>query len=179
MAPRRYRRPALLAQFPRLFRHQSVNEQWPSDWPVIRQEQLTEYPALATDLSVWHELEPTFRRLDRSAQISQANFLRQNVALIIGSLVATSLGAALTAVGSKVGWLVVTQATFAALLAQLAVIIRLSRARQIHHTDRLKAEWIRSEFYLFLARVGDYSEDDRVAKLRKQVNEIEEAEGTA
>ena len=144
-----------------------------SDNPLYR------YPALAADLTVWREqLEPTFRRLDHSALISQNKFWRRNVMLIIGSLVATSLGAVLTAMGGKVGWLVVTQVAFTALLAQLAVFMRFGRVRQKYLTDRLKAEWIKSEFYLFLARVGDYAAGDPVTKLRQQVSDIEEAEGS-
>jgi hypothetical protein len=147
---------------------------------MVRAEQLAEYPALAVDLAVWYEqLEPRFRRLDHSAQILQNKFWRRNVALIIGSLVATSLGAVLTAVGGKLGWLVVTQVAFTALLAQLAVLIRFGRVRQKYLTDRLKAESIKSEFYLFLARVGDYAAGDPVTKLQQQVTDIEEAEGAA
>jgi len=145
---------------------------------MVRKEELAEYPDLAVDLAVWREqLEPRYRRLDHSSQISRNKFWRRNVALIIGSLVATSLGAVQIAVGGKVWWLVVTQAAFTALLAQLAVLIRFGRVRQTYLTDRLKAEWIKSEFYLFLGRVGDYAAGDPVTKLQQQVSDIEEAEG--
>jgi hypothetical protein len=155
-----------------------VDEEWADDWPVVRREQLDEYPALAGDLAVWGEqLEPRFRRLDHRAQILQNQFWRQHVALIAGGLVATSLGAIQAAVGGGVVGLAVAQAVLTGVLAGLTVLIRSRRAQQGYLTARLKAEQIKSEFFLFLARVGDYAVDDPVTRLQQQVDDIEAAEG--
>lgn len=175
---RRIRRPALLARFPRFFWRPSVDEEWPGDWPVVRREQLDEYPVLAGDLAVWSEqLEPRFRRLDHRAQILQNQFWRQNVVLVAGGLVATSLGAIQAAVGGGVVGLAVAQALLAGALAGLTVLIRSRRAQQRYLTARLKAEQMKSEFFLFLARVGDYATNDPMTRLEQQVDAIEAAEG--
>ena len=177
---RKRRRPALLARFPKLFWHPSVDGQWPDDWPVVRREQLSEYPALADDLVVWCEqLEPRFRRLDHQAQIMQNRFWRQHVALISGGLVATSLGAVQAAMGGGVVAIAAVQSVLTGLLAGLTVLIRSRRAQQGYLSARLRAERIKSEYFLFLARAGDYSAGDPLSRLRQQVDDIESAEAAS
>jgi hypothetical protein len=176
------RTPALLARWPKLFWRSSVDEPWPGDWPVVRQEQLGDYPVLRPDLQVWvYDLEPRFRRLDHQAQILQNQFWRQNLALILGGLVATTLGAVQAAIGGGVAGIAVAQAVLTGLLAGLAVLIRSRRAQQGYLTTRLTAERIKSEFFLFLGGVGDYARGrgagDRAARLRQQVDDIEGAGG--
>jgi hypothetical protein len=173
---RKSHRPALIARFPRLFWRLPENSRWPGDWPVVEQDQVTEYPALADDLKVWLEqLEPRFRRLDHRAQILQNQFWRQHLALIIGGLVATSLGAVQAAVGGGVIGLAAAQAVLTGALAGLTVLIRSRRAQQGYLNARLQAERIKSEFFLFLARVGDYHADSPVTRLQQQVDDIETA----
>jgi len=155
-----------------------VDSEWANDWPVVRQEQLADYPVLATDLRVWlNELEPRFRRLDHQAQILQNQFWRQNLALIMGGLVATTLGAVQAAVGGGIVGIAVAQAVLTGLLAGLAVLIRSRRAQQGYLTARLRAERIKSEFFTFLGKAGDYGADDRLVRLRRRVADIEAAEG--
>lgn len=170
---RRIRPPALVARFPKLVWHASP------DWPVVSAEQLTEYPALATDLAVWTgRLEPRFRTLDHQAQKLQNQFWRQQVVLIIGGVVATSLGAVQAALGGGNVGLAVATALLAGTLAGLTVLIRSRRAQQGYLTARLKAEQMKSEYFLFLGRVGDYATGDPLARLLQQVDDIEAAEGT-
>jgi hypothetical protein len=162
-----------------------VDDLWVSDWPVVRQKQLRDYPALRPDLQVWiNDLEPRFRRLDHRAQILQNQFWRENLALILGGLVATTLGVVQAAAGGGVVGIAVAQAVLTGLLAGLTVLIRSRRAQQGYLTARLTAERIKSEFFLFLAGVGDYATDDsaaadRAARLRRQVDDIEGAGGVA
>jgi hypothetical protein len=65
------------------------------------------------------------------------------------------------------------------LLVGLTVLIRARHAQQGYLTCRLKAERIKSEFFLFLARVGDYSDGDPRARLLQRVGDIEAAEATS
>jgi hypothetical protein len=177
---RRIHRPALIARFPKLFWHPSLDARWANDWPVVPPEQPGEYPELAADLAVWREqLEPRFRRLDHRAQILQNQFWRQHVALIVGGLVATALGTIQAAAGGGVVLIAVAEAVLTGALAGLTVLIRSRRAQRGYFTDRLKAERIKSEFFLFLARVGDYSTGNPVARLLQQVDDIEAAEGVS
>jgi conflict system pore-forming effector with SLATT domain len=122
--------------------------------------------------------QPRFRKLDHRARILQNQFWRQHLALIIGGLLATSLGAIQAAVGGGVEALAVAQVLLTGGLAGLTVLIRSRRAQHGYLTARLRAERIKSEFFLFLARVGGYGErGDPAARLIEQVGDIETAEG--
>ena len=178
---RRIRPPALLARLPKLYWRPSA------DWPVVPavppvpadQPDEYEYRELREDLYVWTDTyEDRFRKLDHQAQKLQNQFWRQNVVLIIGGLIATTLGATQAALGGGNVWLAVATAVLTGLLAGLTVLIRSRRAQQGYLTARLKAEQIKSEYFLFLGRVGDYATGDPVARLKQQVDDIEAAEGS-
>jgi Protein of unknown function (DUF4231) len=176
---RKHHAPALIARFPRFFWHPSEDSRWPTDWSLVRPEQLDEYPALAKDLRIWLEdLEPRFRRLDHRAQILQNRFWRQHVALIVGGLVATTLGAVQAAEGGGIVGLAAAQAVLLGLLAGLTVLIRSRRAQEGYLNARLGAERIKSEFFLFLAGAGDYATDERLVRLEDQVMDIADAEAS-
>ncbi len=177
-AGRRRRWPALVKRFP-TFRRRSEGGQWPDDWPVVLPAALNDYPALADDLAVWRDqLESRVRRLDHRAQILQNQFWRQRVLLIAGGLLATSLATAQAAVGGGNVYLAVIQAVLTGLLAGLTVLIRSRRAQQGYLSARLKAERIKSEFFVFLAMAHPYKDGGRIARLLQQVDDIE-AEGVA
>jgi hypothetical protein len=172
--------PALIARFPRLFWRPAEDEVWDNDWPVVPPQSLTDYPLLSPDLMLWNDqLEGRFRQLDHRAQILQNRFWRQRVLLIGGGLLATSLATIQAAWGGGHIFLAVIQAVLTGLLAGLAVLLRSRRAQYGYLSARLKAERIKSEFYLFLARDGDYARDDRVARLSQAVDDIETAEGVS
>jgi hypothetical protein len=162
-----------------------VDVPWPGlDWAVVRpegaQQLAEEYPALAADLAVWDgELEGRFRKLDHQAQVMQNQFWRQNITLIAGGLVATTLGAVQSAEGGGLVGVAIAQAVLTGLLVGLTVLIRARRAQQEYLTCRLRAERIKSEFFLFLARAGGYSDGDPKARLLQQVGNIETAEATS
>ena len=137
-------------------------------------------PALAADLAVWDEqLESRFRRLDHRARILQNQFWRQRVTLIAGGLVATSLATVQAAMGGGVLLLAVSQSVLTGLLAGLTVLVRSRRAQQGYLSARLKAERIKSEFFLFLARADSYAQGDPLASLLREVDGIEAAEGVS
>lgn len=177
---KRKRRPALLYRFPRLFWRPRIDQDWDGDWLVIQEKDRAQYAQLAGDLAVWLDLlKPRFRRLDHRAQILQNQFWRQNVTLIVGGLVATTLGAVQAVLGGGVAGLAVAQALLTGLLAGLTVLIRSRRAQQGYLTARLQAERIKSEFFMFLARAGDYAGPDPRTALLQRVDDIEAAEGAA
>ncbi len=175
---RRKHWPALLKRFPRFFWRPSENGRWDDDWPVVPAEPGDDYQALAGDLAVWNgQLESRFRRLDHRAKILQNQFWRQRVLLIAGGLVATALATAQAAIGAGNVILAALQAGLTGLLAGLTVLIRSRRAQQGYLSARLKAERIKSEYFLFLAMAGDYKDTDRLTRLQQQVDDIEAAEG--
>jgi hypothetical protein len=59
----------------------------------------------------------------------------------------------------------------------LTALVRARHAQEGYLTARLKAERIKSEFFLFMGRVGGYAEDGREERLRRQVEDIADAEG--
>ena len=166
-------RPALLTRFPGLLRNKAKEPT-----PVVSADHLSEYPTLADDLSLWLEQhEERFRRLDDRATLLQNQFWRQHLALIVGGLLATSLGAIQAAMGGGVLAVAVIQAVITGVLAGVTALVRSRRAQQGYLASRLKAERIKSEFFLFAGRAGNYSGPGREARLQHQLQDIEAAEG--
>jgi hypothetical protein len=173
--------PALVARFPKPFWWRpDPDNPWAGDWPVLPQDADERYPQLVPDFQLWRdELERPFRRLDHDAQLLQHQFWRQQVALIAGGLLATALGAYQAATGGGNQGVAAVQAVLTGVLTGLTALVRARRAQQGYLAARLKAERIKSEFFLFLARVGAYAGADREERLRQQVEDIADAEGAA
>jgi hypothetical protein len=173
--------PALVARFPKPFWWRpDPDNPWAGDWPVLPQDADERYPQLVPDFQLWRdELERPFRRLDHDAQLLQHQFWRQQVALIAGGLLATALGAYQAATGGGNQGVAAVQAVLTGVLTGLTALVRARRAQQGYLSARLKAERIKSEFFLFLARVGAYAGADREERLRQQVEDIADAEGAA
>lgn len=153
------RRVALFKRFP------SIRWRPKTDWPLVGSDHWPEYPELADDLGILErELVPTFRKLDREALRLQNSFRRQHLTLILGGGLATILGALQAALGGGVAWAGTLEAVLGGTLAGVAVYVRGRRTQQAFLTTRLKAEQLRSEFFLFMACVGGYA--DPVARLR-------------
>jgi hypothetical protein len=171
--------PALVARFPKPFWWRpDPDGPWPGDWPVLPDGADQRYPQLVADFRLWRdEFERPFRRLDHDAQLLQHQFWRQQVALIVGGLLATVLGAVQAAGGGGNQGLAAGQAVVTGFLTGLIALARARRAQQGYLTARLKAERIKSEFFLFLARVGAYAGAGREQRLRQQVEDIADAEG--
>ena len=173
------KRPALLARFPKPpWWRPNPAEPWPTDSPLLPGDADERYPELAPDFRLWRdEVEQQFRQLDHEAQLLQNQFWRQRVTLVIGGLLATMLGAYQAARGGGQEVVALGQAVLTGCLTGVAALARSRRAQQGYLTARLKAERIKSEFFLFLARVGDYASEDREDRVRQQVENIANAEG--
>ncbi|HEY8202467.1 MAG TPA: DUF4231 domain-containing protein [Actinomycetota bacterium] len=168
------RRLALFKRFP------SIRWRPKPDWPLVGSEHWPQYPELADDLGILEqELVPTFRKLDREALRLQNSFRRQHLSLILGGALATILGALQAALGGGVAWAGTLEAVLGGGLAGVAVYIRGRRTQRAFLTTRLKAEQLRSEFFLFLACVGAYADPvARVRFLRQRISEVEGAEAS-
>jgi Protein of unknown function (DUF4231) len=168
----RLRRPALLARLPKLLWRPG------KDWPVVPKERAA-YGTLDADLAIWDRaFEGRFRDLDHRALRLQNRFWLLHLLLIFGSASASILGAVQASIGSGNVWLATFGAVLSGLLAGVAVLIRDRPAQRAYLNARLKAERIKSEYFLFLARVGDYAADpERLRILEERVVEIEHAEG--
>jgi hypothetical protein len=132
----------------------------------------TQCPELATDFKLLaEELMPHFRELDANALQLQNEFRLEQVLLIFGGALATILGALHASLGAV--WLGITESVLAAALSAVAMRAKTTRVQQDYFTDRLKAEKLRAEYFLFLGRAGTYAEDtERLRQLVRRVAEI-------
>ena len=66
----------------------------------------------------------------------------------------------------------------AAGLAAVALRARALKAQERYFTNRLKAETLRGEYFLFLGRIGPYADDrHRAQRLIHRVAEVKAGEG--
>lgn len=158
------RRPALLMRLPSLRWRSTTDEE------IVPHEVQSEYPALAMDFTLLeHELLPDFRTLDNDALQTQNQFRLLELIVIVGGILATTLGAIQTARVHDV-WPGIVEAVLSALLAGVAVIVRELEPQVKYFTKRLQAELLRSEYFLFLGRITPYADDpDRLQPLKRRV----------
>jgi len=171
---KRLHRPALIARLPKLWWRPG------KDWPFLPDEgDRASYAALADDLDFWDaNIKQRFRDLDHEAQRLQNRFWRLQLTLILGSATATILGAVQAATGGGHVGLAIASAVISGLLAGVTVLVGDGRAQQRYLGARLKAERIKSEYFLFLAGAGEYASDaTRRHDLESQVDKIEASEG--
>lgn len=141
---------------------------------VVQLETQGQYPDFKADFEfLERELMPYFRDFDNGALRAQNQFRRQQITLIAGGVIATALGA-IQAANSNSKWPGVAEAAVAATLTLVSVVARGFDAQEKYFSDRLKAETLRSEYFLFLGRVGEYENDaDRAQKLVRRLADIE------
>jgi hypothetical protein len=167
------RKPALTRYLPRLW---GVPEQH----PIMSADEQQRFPDLRHDFELLRpELDEAFLELDRDALAGQNRFRLVNLLLIVGGAAATALGAVQAAAHGGKFWLGIAEAVVAGLLAPLAIAARSGRAHRAYFTNRLKAERLRSEYFVFLVRAGEYyglDDERRVEVLRERVAAIEDAE---
>jgi hypothetical protein len=149
-------------------------------WPILAEKYQQQFPELEDDFRVLRdELEPVFAELDRAALAGQNTYRLVNLLLITGGAAATALGAVQAAAAGGRFWLGIAEAVLTGLLAPLAIAARSGKAHRAYFTNRLKAERLRAEYFVFLTRAGDYAgvpDDERAGTLRSRVATIEDAE---
>jgi len=140
---------------------------------IVSLEVQARYPAFADDFELLErELMPHFRELDNEALRTQNQFRLEQMALIFGGALATALGAIQAALADAI-WPGIVEAVLAAGLAAITLGARALKAQERYFTNRLKAETLRGEYFLFLGRVGSYADDDyRVQQLIRRVADV-------
>jgi hypothetical protein len=161
------KRPALLRRLPRLFGTVSSD-------PIVQPAHREEFSDLEPDFAFLDEhLAPAFERHDQEALRAQNRFRRQQLTLILGGASTTVLGSLHASLGSGWRWAAFAEAIVAGLLVIVVLIAQRTHAQRRYLENRLRAEKLRGEFFLFVARVGTYSDDatrgdvleERVAEL--------------
>jgi len=144
--------------------------------PFIPLSEEANYPELANDFALLNsELMPSFHAVDNKALEAQNQFRLEQLVLLVGSALAAILGAVQIAlIKSALPGLLETIVTI--LLAAITYRVRAFNAQKLYFTNRLAAETLRSEYYLFLGRMDIYSDEQkrrqnlvgRVAKIAGQ-----------
>jgi hypothetical protein len=150
----------------------------PRDQNIIPTEAQTQSPAFSDDFKTLEdELMPHFRELDGEALRVQNQFRLDQVMLIFGGALATILGAVHASLGAGVVWAGISEAVLAAVLSAVALRMQATHAQERYFSDRLKAERLRTEYFLFLGRVGTYAdEQERLPCLIRRVADIKSGE---
>lgn len=147
------------------------------DAPFVDAAAAARSPDLRADLDVLErELVPRFRTLDRESLQAQNTFRLTSLAIIAGGAVASILGAVQTGLGGGVAAIGVVEAVLAGILSATVVYARGRGAQREYSTKRVKAERLRAEYFLFLARSAEYADCDdgaRVRRLRARIRSIE------
>jgi Protein of unknown function (DUF4231) len=160
--------PALVKRFPRLWWRAGEIQ------PIIKPEDRADYPNLAEDFSYLDgELMPAFLQLNNEARRYQNNYYLAQLVLILGSALATTLGAIQAGLGGGNFWLGLAETVVAAGIGANVLRVGARTAQQDWLTKRVKAERLRSEYFLFLGRLDPYSSDaERHPNLVQRVAEI-------
>jgi hypothetical protein len=158
--------PPLFARFPRLRSQLSSR-------PVIPVEKRAAYPNLAGDFDVLDRVvAPAFRDSDRAALHNQNRYRRQQVAVLLGSVIASGLGG-LQAVFPDQRWPGVLLTALGIGLAASSRVTSEVGALDAYLTERVKAERLRMLHFRFLSRTGRYADADREIALRRAVVAIQ------
>ena len=163
--------PTFLARLPRLRWRPGARE------PLVRRDVRTAAPDLEPEFDVLDaELLPTFYELDEGALRAQNDFRLGRLLIILGSAVATALGAVPAALGGGVTAIGVAEAIVAGAFAAVVAFVRGREAQKEYFTARLKAESLRGEYFTFLGRLAPYDgpdDEERRVRLHRRVAEIE------
>jgi hypothetical protein len=159
------RRPVLIRRFPKMRWQDHAAD------PLIDDADRAAYPELGEDFALLDDkLVPRFQHYDQLALKHQNSFRLQQVLLIIGGLAATALGALLTIATSRSwrGVLGLAEAFLAAFLAAVAFYAKAQGSQSKYLGERLKAERLRAEFFLFLSRAVPYITSSDPGRLLEQ-----------
>src|SRR5215207_621390 len=117
------------------------------------------FPEFAADFDVLdRELIPHFVERNGDALRRQNQFRLDQVILIFGGALAAMLGA-IQAANAEWLWPSVIEIAVAGALSAVAFRQKQLRARDRYSTNRLKAEALRGEYFLFLGRIGMYGDE--------------------
>ena len=103
------------------------------------------------------ELGPVYARVELEARGAQNQFWREQLLLIVGGVALTVLGVVQTALTGQ-AWPGIVEAVIGGLISAVALRARELNARERYMGSRLKAERLKSEYFLYLAR-SDYASE--------------------
>lgn len=145
----------------------------PDKEEIVPHVERSRYPAFTEDFEALEkELLPSFQELDNEALSRQNRYRWMYVILIFGGAAVTILGIVQLAF-MTVSWIGITEAVVAGLLGLATAGLQRFKDHERYLNARLAAERLRSEYFLFLGRFGQYTnEQDRIQKLIQHVADI-------
>jgi len=145
----------------------------PSKEEIVPRAERSRYPAFTEDFEALEkELLPSFQEFDNKALSRQNRYRWMYVILIFGGAAVTILGIIQLAF-ITISWIGITEAVVAGLLGLATAGLQRFKDHERYLNARLAAERLRSEYFLFLGRCGQYTnEQDRIQKLIQHVVDI-------
>jgi hypothetical protein len=141
--------------------------------PVIPAETRQAYPTLAADFAALDEaVGDAFHGSDRAALRYQNRYRRQQVTILVGSVVTSGLGG-LQALLADQRWPGVLLVLLGGALAASSRVTSELGAQNEYLAERVKAERLRALHFRFLSRTGRYAGGDRDVALRRAVLAIQ------
>ena len=138
-------------------------------------------PRSRDDLAILDaELLPDFYELDEAALHAQNTYRLGQAVVIVGGAIATALGAVQAALGGGIAGIAIAEALVAGALTGAVAYLRGRHAQRDYFTSRLKAERLRSEYFVFLGRIAPYDAAEperRLEALRNRVAEVAGEDG--
>jgi hypothetical protein len=131
------------------------------------------FPALVDDFAVLDEaVGEAFRKSDLAALRHQNRYRRQQLLVLVGSVVTSALGG-LQALLEEQNWPGILLAMLGVTLAASSKATSELGAQREYLAERVKAERLRALHFRFLSRTGEFADEHRNAKLRVAVIDIE------
>jgi hypothetical protein len=115
---------------------------------------------LADDLKVIESFQEKRRSLSRKAGQYKRWFSFSQWIIVMLSVVVVALGAAQTGLGGNNTPLIIAEAVLSAFVAAIVLLTREMDVQRRWLYYRYASEQMKSEFSLFLGRVGEYGETD-------------------
>ena len=154
-------------------------ERWPSlraprsSEPVIPDGMRQGYPALAADFALLDRVVgPAFHETDLAALRHQNRYRRQQLTILVGSVLASGLGG-LQALFTDQRWPSAALALLGVALAASSRATSESSSQTEYLVERVKAERLRALHFRFLSRTGPYADEHRDRALRRAVVAIQ------
>jgi cell division protein FtsW (lipid II flippase) len=136
---------------------------------------MSEYSMLNEDLEILEEeIEKRRHEMSKLAGRNKKRFLFCQWTVVFAGVILVGLGAAINALGEEGRILVLVQAIISFVAAAMTLLLREADWQKRWLCQRGASEKLKSEYFLFLGRVGEYSQDNRVQVLRSRVASIDE-----
>lgn len=127
---------------------------------LVPQQDRSLYPSFVTDFAILEtQLMGIFRELDNKAKLYQNTYRWMYIILILGGALATTLTIIQIALPDVNGF-GIAGAAVAAILGLVTTLLQQLNRQRDYLDNRLKAERLRSEYFMFLGHFDQYADNE-------------------